>query len=302
MARKPELIKANTTQYIYFDAGMFRPSSTPSVGTKTSGGTEITASADTYVTLEPVEKTLASTASAGDYELTLNSVTNILVGSDYLVSNSKGQKEKVRVVEVDFTATSVTVGEPLEFDYASSNDFVSTRFYYTVQAADVATLGVDYTATATYAVGSLQRVEVQSYDVVLHPLRTLVTKEGIKKRWPDLSAQEFEEQKGEDYQRQIDLTQEIIAKHLRLAGRRPQLIVSYEDLEEWAYAEFARILIESGIKIYRNIDVESALPRIDSKCSMLKREALDNLNWYDADEDESKETSESRQPRPMFKR
>src|SRR4030042_1088856 len=95
-----EVIKAKASQVVWFDAPEGRPSATPTVGTKTSGGSVLTAAATTYVTIDPVSTTINATAAINATSLTVAAVTSILVGQEYLVTNALGQKERVRITGI----------------------------------------------------------------------------------------------------------------------------------------------------------------------------------------------------------
>jgi len=293
MAVRPELIKDQAGQSLVFESLEGRPTSTPEVGTKTKHGVELSAAADTNVTIDNVSTTISASASIGDESVTVADETGISVGSTYLITNSLGQSERVRVVGVNSSTKEILLDEPIEYDYANSDTFVGTRFYYALQTADIDTLRDTNVATATYATDSGNYTVTQVFDVVLHPLVNPLSVAGIKRRWPDLMRQEFEEQQGEDYRRQRGLAWEQIKRELRHLGKRPALVVSPEDLEDWAYWELALLLQESGTKIMRNLDQAEALDRIESRIDESKETAIATLSWHDTDQDESSSADET---------
>ena len=196
----------------------------------------------------------------------------------------------------------INLAEAIEYAYAATDTFEGTRFSYTLQSADIATLGELYSATAVYTAGGVTRTHKSAYDVVLHPLENPLTFAGIKSRWPDISQQEFEEQRGEDYARQRDDAWEIVKRDLRRQGKRPALLITGEDLEDWAYAVLALYLTEAGVKVLRGPEAFEALEYWREKVTLEKNDALASLKWHDDDEDEALGAAESEGVRLDFYR
>lgn len=283
---RPEVVKDQASQTLIFESVEGRPSATPTVGTKDSGGAELSAAADTNVTLDAVNTTINASASIGDKSVTVASVSDIDVGRVYLITNALLQWERVRVTGVDSSGKIVYLDEEIEHAYTTADTFVGTRFVYDLQDDDISALAEMNRATATYTVaGRIYRI-VQAYDVVLNELVNPITNAGIKARWPDLSLQEYEEQLGEDYKRQRDLAWEQVKRELRQLGKRPALIVTPEDLEDWSYWHLALRLQESGQKVIRGLDQADAIKLIETRIDDAKDIATATLSWEDKSEDE----------------
>ena len=300
MADRWEVIRAVASQTVTFDAVDGRPSATPSVTVKTSGGSTLTASTTTGGALESVSTTLSGAAAAGDTTVTVASASGITVGKSYLLTNTWGQKERVRVVGVN--STTIHLDEQLRFAHATASTFVSTRFVYTLATDDVATLSELNTITAAATVGGVAVRLVETYDVVLHPLPNLLTVDGLKARWPDLPAQEYSEQAGEDYARQRTVAWEKVKRDLRRQGFRPALLVTLPDLEDWGYAQLALDLQESGIQVIRGVEPISAIETLERRLGTARTAAVKSLKWVDLDEDDAASTDERATARLDFLR
>lgn len=291
-----EVTKGQTGQLVWFRATEGRPSATPSVGLKDSGGAVLKASSTTNVTLDTVNTTVNATAAAGVKQLTVASGTGIVRGRTYRVQNALGQVEWVRVVGI--TGTTVTLDEPTEYAYAAADAFQATEFYYTLQTADVAILRELCVATATYSVtGQVTGPLLAAFDVVLHPLANPLTVERLKERWPDVAAQEQTEQRGEDFARQRVAAWDLVRRGLRHRGFRPACVVTSEDLCEWGLWELALILQEGGVRVVRNLQGLEALNYIRERRQQERDAALANLHFVDLDEDEA--LNEEREYKPL---
>lgn len=284
---RQEFIYQGTSQALWFDAAEGRPSATPTVAVQDSGGLTLSAAADTNVTQDTVNTTISASSSVGDKSLTLTSVSGVVVGRSYLITNSLSQKERVRVVGINSSTKVVTLDSALGYDYASTNTFVSTLFYYTLQTADVATLDDNFVAIATYVVSSQTYKQRMLYDVVRYPTPNVITVEGMRNRWPDISRQEPAEEVGEDFARIRAIVWDDQRRELRQLGRRPSLIVSATDLETWAYAKLALYLQRNGVKVIRSLEQLDALQMLQQEVEQAKRDALSALTWYDEDDDQS---------------
>jgi hypothetical protein len=290
MRKRYEYTKDQTGQKLWFKAPEGRPSATPSVGIKDKGAVVIVASGTTAVTQDPVNTTLAATPSVGDKELQLTAVTNLRVGAEYRLTNTDtGQFEDVRILS---TANNVLIGSPLKYAYsatATNNTFVSCEWYYTLQAADVDTLDELFVATSTYAVtGAVTAPLINNFDVVLHPLRNPLSVAAIKMAHPDLAPQEYDEQRGEFYQRQRDYAFDLVMQRIRQHGFRPAMITSDEDVFLWCLAEFRLLLEQGGISIVRGLGKDDAIAKLEEQVNTERSIALSTIQFYDADESESR--------------
>lgn len=304
MDQRVEVVYEQASQVLWFQAPEGRPSATPSVEVRDKYGAVKSANADTNVTQDTVNTTVNASASAGDKSLTLAAVTAIAVGRTYLVTNSLSQSERVIVRGINSSTKVVTLDEALEFDYASSDAFVSTRFYYTLQTADVATLDELYQAVAAYSVsGAITSPLRVLFDVVRFPLHNpliyYVGRDPVKKRWPGLPAQEPGQQEGTDFLDQREEAWSIVLSSVRAAGFRPALIVTADQLRDWTLAELGLLLQEQGIKVLKGLDADAAIERLETRRDTLRQKALSNLDWYDADEDRSKDAGEEEKPLPL---
>ena len=293
MARA-ELIKAETGQDLVFIAREGRPTATPTVAIKNQHGSTKSAAADTNVTLDTVDTTVASNAAIGAKLLTLTSGSGVVVGRTYLLTSARAEIEWVRVVYVD--SAEVGLDEPLAHAHDATSTFESTRFTYACQTADVANLAERMQAVAIYAVAGETHTQRQLFDVVLHALPNPLTRAVLASDAPDLGLAEWAEQAGSDYERQRDVAWDIVLTRLRQLDRRPALIADVEDLKLWALAELAMQLQLHGVKVIRNVDGDVALDILEKRLIHEKESAITGLSWYDEDEDGAVGGEEETQP------
>ena len=313
---RPEFVKDQASQRLYFDAarcedpaGRGRPSSTPSVQIKDKHGATIVALATTNVTQEgPAAATITATASAGATQITLSANTGVVPGKTYWAKNKYGQVTWLTPSKVP-SSGAITLNQPLAIDFdlavsTSYGDFQSTRWYYTLQSADVDTLNDMYVAVTTYAYDSLNHELRHLFDVVRHPLANPLTAEAVQARRPDIVAAEFAETRGSAYDSLREQAWGVVRRAIRRKESaeqrwRPGLVIDVTDLFDWGIAEFELLAHQGGVKIIRGtIDAESALDRLTRAAHDAKAEALTSLHWLAFDDEEA--TSE-RTNRPLMR-
>lgn len=280
-----EITKGGSAQKIWFRSDHGRPSSTPSVGIKDKGGATVVSASTSNVTVDPVNTTVSVAAAIGDVSVSLTSVTGLRLYQTIRLTNAAGQYEDVRIRSL---TNPIALSEPLERSYAIGASAVSCEWYYTLQAADVDTEDELYIATSTYSVtGAVVKPIVVAFDVVIHPLVNPLTADLIRSRHPDLFRQEYDEQRGEDYAPQRAAVFDILMQRIRQHGFRPAMIVTSEDLELWALAEFSLMLERSGISVMRGVSKEIAIERLRIEANDERTIALSSIKYYDRDESES---------------
>jgi len=311
MAPRLEVVKGVSSQRVHFYPQEGRPSSTPTVEIKDESGNTHRAAADTYVTQGTANTTVSSASSVGDESLTLTAVTGITVRREaYLVTNSNGNKEWVRVTAVDSTNKVAYVDEPLEYAHDTSATFQDCSFYYTLQTTDVDTLEQMWRARASYTVDSLTYTQEVPFDVVLTPLVNPLTVGFIKKWRPNVTGQEFAATRGTDFddlrEAAWDKIKYAIRRHCtgRALGEnwRPALLRTPDDVEEWALAEFDLLSQRNGIAILAGVDPERALEMLGEERDGLRHASLSSLHFLDIDEDDARDDDEAAPSRPDFVR
>ena len=293
--RRAEIVQGQSGQVLRFQAPEGRPASAPTVGIKDSGGGVVAAPATTGVALDSVNTTVASAAAAGVSQIALTSVTGILVGQEYRLTNALQQQEDMIVTGVDSSGKIVYLDTELQHSYAALSAFVSCAFYRTLTAAEVASLGELFVATATYTVTGQQSTPLLAiFDVVICPLRNRnpLTVAALKRLWPDLTGQEWTEQAGQSYGPQRQQAWDQICDELytisepKTGYKRPAMVVSAENFAGWALAELAVILQDAGIPVLRipGLDGAAVVARLDEKLAKRKSAALASITWYREDQ------------------
>lgn len=299
MSDRLDIIKGVASQRVYFYPPEGRPTTTPSVSIKDRSGSDVTAAATTNVTLDTVSTTLSSGASTGDLSVTLTATTGLEVGATYLLTNTLSQTEWVRCVGFDTSSKVAYLDEPLEHDHASSSTFVGTRFYRTLQTAEVASLAELYRARASYAVGGLNYVLEIPFDVVLTPLPNLLTVQLLKRVRPGITAQEHPSTRGSDF---ADLravawsnVRSGIRKHA--TGWRPALLRTPEDVEAWGLAELDLLLWNNGVTVLKGEWTGEAAARyLEGKIERARAYSLAALEFLDVNETDSVDEDDTERP------
>lgn len=297
-----EIRKDATTERIYFRPSEGRPSSTPTVAIRETGS-DLVASSTDNVTQDTVNTTVATASSASAKQLELADVSGIETYQThppgargmYLVTNSSGQKEWVRVKSVSSGDSTVDVTEPLAFAYDTAATFVSTMFYYTVQAAQTANLKELLIARATYTVDSIVYVMDVPFDVVLIPLHNPLTAEFVHRKHPGLPAGEHASTYGSDFWDLRQAAWDRVCQGIRDAcpgaklgeAWRPAMVRSPGDLEQWALAEFDYIVQKEGIDVLKGVEPLEAIEHLKLERTETKNAALATLRFMDINEDES---------------
>ena len=290
-----EFLEDGSSQRLWFMAQEGRPSATPTVVVKDRAGTTLTASTDSYTTQDSVNTTIAASAAAGATQLTVASGTSIRVGAWYRLVNALSQIEWVQCRGV--TGTTVYLDAELQYNFSTDRggsdygDFESTEFYYTLQAADVADLSILNRATATYTVNSISYTQRREYDVVASPLWNPMTVAALYGEWPDLAAQEPQEQRGSDYERQRENAfrrlRSTFRRELTARGmRRPAAIYDEAAIYEWMRAEMIVELEGIGVSVVR--DQNKTLAELKQERDSMAAQAMATV-YLDRDQDEGAE-------------
>lgn len=287
------------SQRLYFYPPEGRPTSTPSVAIKDSGGSTITAAATTNVTLDAVSTTVSVASSVGDDNLTLTTAASIDWRVTYLVTNSIGQKEWVRVKSCNATTKVVYFDEPLRYAYDTAATFVGTRFYRTLQTAEVDELVELYRARATYVVGGLNYVMEIPFDVVMTPLSNPLTVETLKKWHPDIMSYEPTESRGTDFADIREQAWDEVKRAIRQRGWRPGLLRTPEDVEAWAVSEFDLIAQKNGIKVLRDVPGLEAVEYLERERNKRRDYSCSTLSWMEKTPEDDALSSDEEDPLRM---
>ncbi len=207
--RHLELIFKLTGQSIYFDVPEGRPTATPTVQVFLSTNTDdgVTEAATTgSVSLDSVNTTLSSGASAGANTLVVASATGITRGRRYLITDTDGDQEWIEVIAL--SGTTVTTRQPLVNNYASSSTFVGTRISIAISDSWVSDLNkltdvfwevwrtdripksdwpagsVGYRARWAYQISTTNYIGASFFDVVRYTAKQLVTPLAVDRRFP----------------------------------------------------------------------------------------------------------------------
>lgn len=184
----------------------------------------------------------------------LTATTSTAVGRRYLITNlaaSGGQRQIVTVKSIQ-AADSVDHEQDVQTEFASGSAFVGLRHSFTVDATfiatqtninvygslssqsqswdaeDTRTSAPPYRIRWTYTLGGETRHHWTTFDVCRAPLKHSVTIDHVKVTWPDSVWLEWTQQRGSDFQPQIDEAFDRLKFDIRMAGYDPDMITDPE--------------------------------------------------------------------------
>jgi hypothetical protein len=265
----------------------------PTVQVTDKHGDTLTAETAAHTSRDTSSTTVATASEEGDKRLSLAALTDLEIGRRYLVTNEYGQSERVTISGLDTSADAALFDERLERAYGVGSTFKGLRVAYALQTADLEELREGNVAsfTLTNASGETHNERVV-FDVVLYELPNPLTRTALQTRSPDISVQEWAEQRGEGFGPQREAAFGEVRRELRDRGFRPALIATPEDIFDWALAVLSRNLQEGGVSVIRGLDQDAALERLDARVALEKGSALSSISWYDATEDNARTEDE----------
>ena len=119
----------------------------------------------------------------------------------------------------------------------------------------------------------------------------------MKLRLPDIMAQEHAETRGSDYLDLRTAAWDRVRKGIRDSahGRRPALLRTPDDAEEWGWAEFMLLAYNAGVDVLRgDWGAEEAIEHLEGRIERTKRVALSTMEFYDDNEDDSRSDDDTR--------
>lgn len=209
------------------------------------------------VTVDPVSTTVdvaSGYSQTNRKRLYVAATTNIVVGREYLLENTDGQKELVtptRVVSGDY----IDLESDLAYDYAiTTSTLKGLRMVFTVDAAWVATESnildpseQSYRVIWAYTVNSIVRRHYTYLRLVRQPSKHGVSIDSLKEYWPDLQSEEYAETRGQQFRYAIDAAYDRVRAEVISAGYRPEQIRDTEIVDELVRAKTFYVIASMGI-------------------------------------------------------
>lgn len=224
VTRHAEIVFNLTGQSFTYDCPEGRPSGTPTVQVFPSGNDD-DGTAESATTgacsVDSVNTTLSSSASAGDRTLTLTSGTSVSRGRRYLLTDTNGESEWVEVAGINGTACtarhplinsynsgatfqgcriSISVDSTWVADASNITDVLSETWRVNKLAADTDAVGAaGYRLRWSYTVNSVATIGVSYADLVRYQAKNLVTPLDVDRTFPgfiDRLALDYREDQG----------------------------------------------------------------------------------------------------------
>ncbi len=173
--------------------------------------------------------------------------TNTAVGRYYLITNAIGQRELVKVDAIA-SADYVSCSGPLGYDYTTSDTFLSTRQYFTIDAtfiADESKIAPDWKVRWSYTINSVAYRHWTYLDVVRAVAAPSITGAELYELFPDLRHEQHADLRGTDWEH----IKTRAAKRLRFDVQRFGFSLDAMRTDEWnevLLSGMRSLLAESG--------------------------------------------------------
>lgn len=176
-------------------------------------------------TVDTVNTTTSGAVSAAATSVTLASAVGVTARRSYLLRDSHGVSERVRVVSV--SGSTVTLTEPLHYDYASGSTFAGLVVSVALTATHTATLGQGYRIDLTYSISGTSYAVSEWFNVVKRVLICTLTTDRLKELASGRARaiEQWLAAPGVDYETAIGVAIEEVIADLRAREMRPDAIL-----------------------------------------------------------------------------
>lgn len=234
----------------------------------------------------------------------LASIAGIVVGRNYLLTNTLGQRVVVSPIEIQ--ATYVVLGYDLAYDFASSSTFIGLRHYFTVDATfiqdlsniniygQLPRLGMQHVSSGgrveappyrvrwSFTAGGVSFQRWTYFDVVRQQSSHSVMPRDLQAWFPDMVMEEWESQKGELFRRQIEAAWSMVQNDIRMAGYDPDAIRDGALLDQVVRCAALMVISDAGVSpTGRNPDQWAAERRNDYKLTFQRAIGSGLAVWLD---------------------
>jgi hypothetical protein len=237
----PEGVPGAAASYSVFRAGQSNDDTAEFSGTATADSVSTTVDAS------------SGYSQTNRRKLFRTATTNIAIGRKYIVTNALGQKEIVTPVKIasgDYIENDID----LAYDYSSGATFVGYRQYFTVDATFVATESKitsdpsnSYRVLWSYSIGGVPHRRWTYFDLVRQAKLHNVTADDLMELWPDMASDEWIEQRGEQFARQIDAAFERVTFDAKMAGVELYKLRDGQYLDELVRQCALMLIAETGL-------------------------------------------------------
>src|SRR3990167_2718918 len=143
-----------------------------------------TAVSGVSATIDSVSTTLSANADEGDTQISVTSATGITAKLKYLMTASDGRVQEVTVMAI--SGTTISLLEPLNFSFVSTNTFKGYRLSYSFSSGNSDDNHKKLRATWTYTVSSVSYSYTQRVDIAENPFKSTLSFQRVSMIRPDL--------------------------------------------------------------------------------------------------------------------
>ena len=234
-----------------------------------------TAVSGVSATIDSVSTTLSANADEGDTQVSVTSATGITAKRKYLVTASDGRVQEVTVMAI--SGTTISLLEPLNFAFVSTNTFNGYRLSYSLTAGNSDDNYKKLRATWSYTV-SVSYSYTQRIDVAENPFKSTLSFQRLSVFRPDIADRIGGFQKNWELIRDYSLDLKFIPD-IEQNGKDENLIM-FEEQTHTIQALAVLFVLMMG---WGNDWVEER-ERIDKLYNDRLRAFLDSPYWYDEEE------------------
>lgn len=185
-------------------------------------------------------------------KVNLTATTSIAIGRRYIIENAESQKETLSPTKIA-SGDYVENATDLAYDYATGATFKGFRQSFTVDAtfiADESNIthadGTSYRVLWSYTVGGIPCRRWTYFDVVRQAKLHNVTADDLMELWPDVKGEEWIEQRGEQFKKQIDAAFERVTFDAKMAGVEVYRLRDGQYLDELVRQCALMVIAETG--------------------------------------------------------
>lgn len=206
-------------------------------------------------TLDTVSTTVDASsgyAQTDRRKINLTSTTGIQTDRFYVLANGDGQRELIkprRIVTNDYIENE----QELAFDYSTTATFKGLLQTAAVDATFVATESKinspaePYRVKWTYTIGGVSYIHWTEFDLVRQKAQHSVSFADLVELWPDLGAEEWADQRGSRFAKQIDAAFERVQFEAKMNGIEVWQLRDGQYLDEIIRLCAVMLIAETGL-------------------------------------------------------
>lgn len=247
-----------------------------------SGTSLITGTWPQTITPDTASATVATAATLGATEITVDDSSGFARGRRYLVVSEFGDAHPCVVVGNDASANRLRISPSLPWDITTDATIVGYAVEYTFTAAQTAARNHDVRCEFTYDVSGDSVTRVAYVDVVSLPFDVSISDDDMRAVWPG-----FDGYKPAHWRTIVrEHIDGPIFRDLREQGYHPERILRRELLTSWVVHSLIVALLTDPTIAHQDLDMRELLREFTAERNRLRGQAISAVGqYYDADDD-----------------